>query len=128
MPEVNDPWVVQPPKQTAQVPVGAYTAEFVGLEDFALPTSGEVKWKWRWLVKAGPEQGKEATALTDRVIRPTTLPGELISGLLGRPLVNGENIKAAVDACKGKHYMVVVRPGPKQGKPGVRVVSKPPQM
>jgi hypothetical protein len=129
MSELTDPWVVQAPKQAAQVPTGTYVgAEFVAVEDFTLPKTGEAKWKWRWKIKTGAEANKEATALTDKSISSTTLPGRLLSGLLGKPLVPGENVKSLVDGCKGKLYVVVVAEGTKGGKPGVRVVSPMPSM
>lgn len=127
MSEAN-PWVVQPPKQTGQVPNGFYTGEFQGVEEFALPQDGSLKWRFAWQVDNGPEKGKMATALTDRSISPTTLPGRLIAGLLGRPLVAGENVQEAVAACVGEHFLVSVEAGPKGGKPGVRSCGKPPQM
>lgn len=126
MSEVN-PWVVQAPKQAAQVPVGFYTALFKGVEEVKLQT-GETKWRFAWEVKGGAEAGKQATAFTDQSISPSTLPGRLISGLLGRPLQPGENVKASVDACLGKTYLVNVQPGPKGGKPGVKIVGQPPAM
>jgi hypothetical protein len=125
---MSNPWIVQPPKAAfASLPVGFYLGKFVGVEEVTLKT-GESKWRFAWEVKSGAEAGKLATALTDRSISPTTLPGVLISGLLGRAIVAGENVKDAIDACKGKVYMVSVAPGPKGGKPCVRTVGPPPQM
>jgi hypothetical protein len=46
--------------------------------------------------------------------------------LLGRALVEGENVKAAVDGCVGKTYLINIQPGPQGGKPAVRSVGKPP--
>ena len=126
-PPPASPWVVQVPKQTAQVPVGRYFADFQGVNEIKLQ-DGSQKWRWEWAVTTGPEAGKVASALTDQSISPTTLPGVLISGLIGRAIVAGENVKAALDACKGKPYLVSVQPGPKGGKPCVRMASKPPQM
>ena len=87
-----------------------------------------MKWRFGWLVKKGEHAGKEASALTERGINPNTLAGRLIAGLLCRAIKPGENVKEAVDACKGKEYLVVVQPGPKGGKPGVKSVSRPPEM
>src|SRR3569623_2387219 len=108
-----DPWIVQPPKQTAQVPVGFYQALFRGVSDITLPSDGSIKWRWEWEVQSGSEKGKIASALTDRSISPTTLPGVLIAGLLARPVQPGENVKAAIDSCKGRTFMVNVIAGPK---------------
>jgi hypothetical protein len=126
MSEVN-PWVVQAPKQTEQVPDGAYVGPFKGVEEVNLP-DGSFKWRFPWEVQTGAHKGKIASALTDRSINPNTLPGRLISGLLGRAIVAGENVKDAVNACVGKTFMVVVQPGPKGGKSGVKSVSQPPAL
>lgn len=130
MSEVNDPWIVKEAKKP--VPVGMYLCDYGGVEDFTLidktTNTSKVKWRWLWKIKTGTEAGKEATAITDREIKPTTLPGRLIQGLLGRPLTVGENIKAALDSCVGKPYMVNVEAGPQGGKAQVRSVGKPPQM
>jgi hypothetical protein len=122
-------WIVQAPKQAGdwQVAVGFHLGIFKGVEEYKMQ-DGSVKWRFAWEVQKGQEQGKLATALTDRKISPTTLPGALITGLLGRPLVAGEDVKAAVDACVNKAYLVNVQPGPKGGKPGVRSVGQPPPM
>lgn len=122
-----NPWVVQQPKQTAQVPVGFYTGAFRGVEEVKLQ-DGSAKWRWSWEVGSGPEKGKLATALTDRSISPAALPGVLIAGLLGRTIQPGEDGKASVDGCKGKTYLVSVQAGPKGGKPCVRTVGTPPAM
>lgn len=39
MNEQTNPWIVQAPKQNAQMPVGSYYAEFCGVEDVTLPKS-----------------------------------------------------------------------------------------
>jgi hypothetical protein len=120
-----DPWVVQQPKQIGQVPTGNYVGTFKGVTEVKLQ-DGSVKWRWAWTVKSGPEAGKEASALTDRGISPTALPGVLIAGLLGRQLMPGEHVKSAIDACAGKDFIVGVQPGPKGGKPCVRMVMVQP--
>ncbi len=127
MPENTNPWVVQAPKQTAQVPVGFYTAAFKGVEDYTLQ-SGETKWRFAWEVESGPHKGESASALTNPAINKNTLGGRLISGLLGKDIVVGENVKEAVDACRGKPYLVSVQPGPQGGKPGVQSCGQPPAM
>jgi hypothetical protein len=123
-----DPWVVQEAGQAANVPPGAYLTEFQGVSDHVLQATGETRWRWAFRVKSGDHTGKVASALTDRKVSPTTLPGRLITGLLGRLVQPGENVQAAVDACKGTAYLVTVEPGPKGGKPGVRSANKPPVM
>jgi hypothetical protein len=120
-------WVVQEPKQIEQVPVGSYTADYQGVEEVTLKEGGK-RWRWSWKIKTGPLAGKLATALTDQSISPTKLAGVLIAGLLGRALQSGESVKAAIDACIGKTYLVSVQPGPKGGKPCVRMVAQLPPM
>jgi hypothetical protein len=121
-------WVVQAPAAKAEpVPVGFYLSTFKGVEDFKMQ-DGALKWRFVWEITKGEHVGKLATALTDRKLSLTALPGVLIAGLLGRTLATGENVKAAVEGCVGKVYMVGVQPGPKNGKPGVRSVGPPPAM
>ena len=125
--EVVNPWVVQPPKQTAQVPIGMYAVAFKGIEEVKLP-DGSPKWRIAYEVQSGPSAGKIASALVDKTINPNTLSGRLIAGILGRPIVAGENVQAAIEACVGKSYVVSVQPGPKGGKPGVKSCGVPPTM
>lgn len=127
MAEVN-PWIVKAPKQMEQVPCAMYSVAFKGCEDFVMPRDGAKKWRFSWEVRTGEQAGKLATALTDQDISAKTLPGRLIAGLLGRPIVIGEDVQAAVAECVGKPYLVSVEPGPKGGKPGVKSCGKPPQM
>jgi hypothetical protein len=127
MNEANlDPWIVQAAKQQAQVPNGFYKSKFMGVEDFSMPQDGSLKWRFTWEILTGEHKGELASALTDRSINPNTLPERLISGLLGRAIVAGENVKAAAEAAVGKTYMVNVQPGPQGGKPGVKSVGLPP--
>jgi hypothetical protein len=123
---MTDPWVVRDKPQAVPVPVGMYLVEFAGFEDKTLPDGP--RWRWAWKVKAGDHAGQYATALTGCDIHPASAAGVLIAGLLGRPIRPGENVKAAVEGCVGKTYMVSVQPGPKGGKPAVRSVGTPPPM
>jgi hypothetical protein len=125
MPE--NPWIVQAPKQIEQVPIGSYTAKFQGVSTLQLPT-GEDKWRWAWKINNGEHANKEASALTDIAINLNTHAGRLISGLLGRQLVAGEDVEQVIEGCKGKTYIVSVQPGPKGGKPAVRMVAALPTM
>ena len=126
MSDAENPWVVQPKASAAPVPPGAYLATFKGVEDYALPQTGEKRWRWAWLVTGEKERGKMATALTNIGITQGTQGGNLIAGLLNRALVDGEDVKAAIDACVGKTYTVTVQGGPKGGKPQVRSAFVPP--
>ena len=122
-----NPWVVQAPKQFKDQPIGFHLADYQGVEEKPLQ-QGEIKWRFSLKVKSGEHAGNIISALTDRDINSNTLPGRLISGLLGRELKVGENVKAALDSCIGKTYMVNVAAGPKGGKPGVKSIGKPPAM
>jgi hypothetical protein len=122
-----DPWTVQAPRQSAPVPVGMYLAKFQGVTDHQLPT-GEPRWRWVWEIVSGEHAGKQASALTNQGINPNTHSGVLIAGLIGQQLKPGDSVKALVDACTGKTYLVSVQAGPKGGKPGVRSVGSPPAM
>lgn len=126
----NNPWIVKPlkTKQSAPVPDGHYVADFVKADDFSHEKLDGVKWKWEFQVVTGEHTGKLADTLTDRDIDPNTHAGRIIKGLLGREIQPGENAKAAVDACKGKRYVVTVGRGPKGGKSAVRFVGPVPQM
>ena len=125
---INNPWVVRPPKQSAPVPDGHYIAEYVDVSDFKHEKIDGDKWKWVFKVVVGEHAGKMADALTDQEINPNTQAGRLIKGLLRRDIQPGDDVKAAVDACKGKRYMVTVAPGSKGGKSAVRYVGDVPQM
>src|SRR5665213_3036181 len=94
--EVNA-WVVQAPKQIEQVPDGNHYADYNGIVDVLI--ENDPKWRFEWVVKTGAEKDKVASALCDPNINPNTLCGRLIAGLLGRPIVVGENVKDAVLAC-----------------------------
>jgi hypothetical protein len=128
MTENTNPWIVKAPKQTAPVPIGFYHATFKGVEDFTLPATGEVKWRFVWEITAGECKGKTASSLTNVEINANTLSGRLIAGLIGRPIVAGDNVKAEVEACIGKVYLVSQQAGPKGGKPAVQACDKPPSM
>ena len=69
---IKDPWIVQPPKQTAQVPVGFYTMAFQDIEDAKVPPTkpddnGE-RWRFVLVIKTGPEAGYIASALTNKTL------------------------------------------------------------
>lgn len=126
-PAPADPWTVQAPKQTAPLPVAMYLAKFVGVSNHTLQT-GEARWRWAWEVTSGEHVGKQASALTNIGVSPSSQAGVLIAGLIGQDLKTGDNVKSLVDACVGRVYMVSVQAGPKGGKPAVRSVGKPPAM
>ena len=124
----NNPWIVQAPSKGYEaLPVGAYVGKFTGTVEHPLQ-GGELRWKWRWEVTAGEHKGKEANCLTECKVNELIKSGRLIAGMLGRPLVVGEDPKAALDACMGQTYMVSVAPGPKGGKPCVQMVAQMPTM
>jgi hypothetical protein len=124
--QTSNPWVVQEAKKFEPLPIGAYTGVFKGVEPCEL--EGKPKWRFVFEVATGEHKGKTERTLVSPDIKPTTHAGQVISGLLGRALVAGENVEAAIKACVGQAYLIVVQPGPKGGKPSVRMVSKPPAM
>ena len=91
-------------KQFEQVPNGNYLAAFKGIEDYDL--KGELKWRFSWEVRNGAQVGKAATALCNRTINPKAETGRLIAGLLGREIVDGENVKEAIESCRDKKYLI----------------------
>lgn len=126
----SNPWVVKPPKQSAPVPDGHYIAEFSDVFDYSHENldGGKPKWKWVFRVISGDYAEKTADTVTDPDINPNTLAGRIIAGLIGRDIHPGEDVKAAVDACKGKRRMITVARGPQGGKSAVRFVGDVPQM
>ena len=104
---------------------------FLKVEEVALKPFDEkddgLRWRWTWEVTTGQYKGQMATALTKRDIASNTHSGRLIAGLLGRELKDGDKVKVLIDACIGRSYMVSVQAGPKNGKPSVQSVSKPPE-
>ena len=88
------------------------------------------KLKWEWEVVSGPQKGRIATALTDANLTPQTHAGRLIAGLVGRPLIPGEDVGTLwgeVQKAVGRKWAVTVASGPKGGKPSVQQVSQPPE-
>ena len=122
-----NPWVIQPPKQNVIIPIGSYEAQFENVSEQSL-SDGSIKWRWSWRITSGAFTGKEATALTEQTINANTHAGRLVAGLLGRSLVDGENVKASIDACVGENYLIKIELGPQGGKAAVRVVQPLPNM
>jgi hypothetical protein len=121
----SNPWVVQEAKKWEPLPVGAYTGVFKGVEAFEL--KGESKWRFIFEVATPAEhKGKTERTLVSPDVKPTTHAGQIISGLLGKALVPGENVEQAIKACVGQAYIFSIQPGPKGGKPAVRMVMKSP--
>jgi hypothetical protein len=122
-----NPWTVREAGK-AGVPVGMYLARFVGVEPITNAKWEGERWRWTWEVTAGPHAGCKADALTQLDISPATQAGRIVAGLLGRAIIPGEDVQAAINGCSGRPYMVSVENGPKGGKPGVRTVAFPPAM
>jgi hypothetical protein len=110
-----NPWVVREKKEFTPLPIGFYQGGFLGIEEVTLP-DGSHKWRFSWKALTGEFKDKIATALCNRDIAINTHAGRLISGLLGRQLVAGEDVLAAVKAYVGKVYLLSVGAGPKGGK------------
>ena len=107
----KNPWVVQDAGGYKAIPPGMYLAEFRGVEDREFPGKDgppETKWRWRFGVKTGEYAGCEPPALTGQRISPGSHAGRLISGIIGRELKAGDEVKALVDACVGQSYLVAV--------------------
>ena len=130
--EQANPWVVQAPKKKyEELPEASYMVRFKGIEDYEMKVGDkppEPKWKFVWEVVSGNHAGKVTDTLTDKVISTNSLPGKLIKGLLGRELVEGEDVQALIGGCKDKTYLGVVEKGKQGGKPAVRTITLPPQM
>ena len=111
------------------LPKGIYSADFGGVEPFSNDKVTD-KLKWKWTIKTGVHNGREATAMTGQDLTPNTHTGRLLSGVIGRELVPGEDmlkIWDLVTCAIGKRYMVDFRPGPKNGKASVQSVSLQPE-
>jgi hypothetical protein len=125
----GNPWVV---RQSGFVPIppGSYIADFIGVSEVTIqtPKGPGVRWRWQWAVATGQQAGHIASAMTECDISPQTLAGRLIAGLIGRDVKAGDDVRAAVEDCKGKRYLIAVQPGPKGGKAGVRMVGPVPTM
>ena len=119
----NNPWIVQASKQVAQVPNGAYVASFKGVETIKLQDGSERR-RWAWEVKSEEQKGKLATALTDQSVSAVALPGRLIAGLLGRELVHGEDVKAAIEVRVGKDYYLGVKDSHLVDRTGGRIEQR----
>lgn len=93
------------------IPVGSYSATFAGVE--SQPANTEKGYaaglKWRWTVESGPCAGQVATRITSAAPSPRNACGKILSGLLGRALIEGESIDPAT--CMGKKYMLMVAAG-----------------
>jgi hypothetical protein len=129
----TNPWVVQQAGGQPPLPRGNYFADFAGAEIVQIPErqGSDVKVnriRFTWKVTTGTEAGKMASTLTEPDIRPTTKAGRLISGMIGRNVVPGEDVQALVMSQKGKTFLVGVGPGPKGGKDSVQTVGPKPQM
>ena len=114
---------------TEPLPPNAYIGAFVGVEPFSNEkVTGKLRFTWE--VVSVAHKGRSATALTDANLTPQTHAGRLIAGIIGRPLVPGEDIQAlweAIQRAIGTRFMVTVSPGPKGGKPSVQSCSLPPE-
>lgn len=97
------------------VPVGNYTATFVGTEPQAADTakgySAGLRWKFK--IDAGPQTGQTASRITGLSPTADNPCGKMITGLLGRGLKEGEQLD--LSSYVGKRYMIVVAAGPKGG-------------
>lgn len=125
--QAANPWIVRESGQ-ASVPPGFYVAKFVGVEAITNDKFDGPRWRWVWEVVKGEHSGRKADALTQCDITPAKQAGVIIAGLLGGPIVPGQDVEAGIKAAIGKPFMVGVQPGPKGGKAAVRSVGAVPVM
>jgi hypothetical protein len=93
------------------VPSGNYTGTFADVE--AQPENKEKGYpaglRWKWTINAGPCAGQIVSRVTGNSPSPNNACGKVLSGLIGRPLQEGESIDP--DQFVGKPYMLVVAAG-----------------
>lgn len=129
----NDPWTVAEDKRPYEpLPAASYIGVFKGYADTTVKNPHangreEPRWRWTWEVSTGEYAGKAGSALTECGISPASAAGRLIAGMAGRPIRPGESVRQLVDSFVGKMFMFSVQPGPKGGRPQVRMVSPMPQ-
>ncbi len=99
------------------LPVGTYNAEFVGTED--QPANVDAGFgpgvRWKFKVLTGPQTGKICSRITGTMPTPKNACGRILAGLLGRALVDGEDIDL------GRFVGVKVLAVVGQGQGGTRV-------
>jgi hypothetical protein len=90
------------------VPAGSYTGTFVGVEATeANPEKGfgpGIRWKFQ--IDAGAYAGQTVSRITGNTPSPKNACGMMLTGLMGRPIKEGEQIDP--DTFRGKRYMIVV--------------------
>jgi hypothetical protein len=89
-------------------PAGIYKAAFVGAERTTHAEFGDGL-KFTWEVVEGPHKGMQAFRYTSADPTPRNAAGRLMADLANVTAANGVSID--LDACVGKHYMIVVREG-----------------
>jgi len=96
-------------------PVGNYTATFAGIESQpANPAKGYGPGlRFKFAIDAGPQAGQTTSRITSTTPTQRNACGRMLSGLLGRPLRDGEQIDVA--PLVGKRFMVVVAAGREGG-------------
>src|SRR5687768_9454101 len=91
-------------------PVGNYAGPFVGVEP--TPPNAAKGYgpglRWKWKIDAGPHAGTTVGRVTTNEPSPKNSAGQILSGLLGRPLKEGEELDP--DQFVGRRYAIVVGP------------------
>jgi len=103
------------------VPIGAHIAKFIGVEPTTTTYGDGLKWLFE--VSAGPNAGARVSRITGNDPTPRNKCGEMLAGLSGKKLTDGETIDP--DAFKGKTYLIVVA-ATDSGASRVESVSAPP--
>jgi hypothetical protein len=76
------------------VPVGNYRATFIGVkpQEANAERGYPAGLRWEWRIDDGPQAGQTASRITGSQPTPRNGCGKILQGLLGRALVEGENI------------------------------------
>lgn len=116
-------------KTVPAVPVGKYTARFVGVQ--LKDSTGKVDEKgrpmpppmtWNFVIVGGEHDGKEIDRLTGRLPTPKSACGKILAAIADEVLVDGAEIDLAPFV--GKLYRITVEDGNSDGR--TRLSDNPP--
>jgi hypothetical protein len=108
------------------VPVGSYVGTFVGVEE--VPAKPDSQYgpglRFKFAIESGPYAGQIVSRVTGTTPSVKNACGGILSGLLGRPAKEGEQIDTAKYV--GRRYMLVVADG-KEGGTRVEAIMPLPE-